>query len=218
VRQQAEHAEPVVDRHDHRRHALRAALGELPPFIVVARAVQQGTAMEPDDHGLALAARRGLPRRVDVEVEAIFCGAGRTGKHGQGRDLGARTGLAGCVAHAAPGLRRGRRTPAQFTHRRLGIGNPEESLGTVPGDATQGAVRRFHDRIGGRARGETAHRQSGCQQQHDHSLHGGFLFRWVSVRQPALWAHVPSLSPLFVLSPAHQCCQLLFSESRHSAR
>ena len=89
----AEQAEAVVDRDDDGR-AGRAALDERAGVIVVALAVEQSAAMDPEQDWKLLAVV-GVPvgvRREDVQVETVLGHADRAGEHTELGDLRAGVG------------------------------------------------------------------------------------------------------------------------------
>ncbi len=111
MRQEAEGAEAIVDRHDH--HALS---DERPGVVVIALAGEQRAAVDPHHDRV----RADDFRRVDVEVETVFRAAGDAER---ARRLGAMRRERARIARHIPGGRRLRRLPAQRSHRRRCVGD-----------------------------------------------------------------------------------------------
>ena len=146
----AEHAEPVVERHDH------DIAGDRQPSPIDAR-LRAGTddiaaAMDPDHHRpFALVAGR-CP---DVEVEAIFglrlsWDADQVAHISAQLALHRRGGEFSCVADFVPRVERLRRTPAKLANRRLSEGHTAKNGAAVVLRALElaesGGDLRWHDR------------------------------------------------------------------------
>ena len=156
VRQPAERAEPVIERNEH--HPPPRVIGA----VVHRQAVRpdpQRTAVNPDDHGRVLR----ILRRPDIEIEAVFRGAGgrivvearsRNGRLDAGGTEAAR------ISYAIPPGGRLRRRPAQIAHRGRGVGNAAKDAQAVFRRPAKGAVRG-----GGHRRGRNA-RPCGCPIVH----------------------------------------------------
>jgi hypothetical protein len=89
VREEAERAEPVVDRDDD-----RAGRRELGAVVVAAAVLDQAAAVDPHQHRPVTATAR--RRRVDVQVQAVFADLPRREERVAGQ----------CLRAARPELRR----------------------------------------------------------------------------------------------------------------
>ena len=139
VREEAERAEPVVDRDDHR--AVRRELGA----VVVAGAVLlEAAAVDPhQDRAPAKAAtRRG---RVDVEVQAVL--AERAGRRERARRLRAARPERRRVPDSGPARGRLRWPPPQVPGRRRRVRQPQERVHPRGAGAADETVINVHDRV-----------------------------------------------------------------------
>ena len=166
VGEEAERAEPVVDRDDD--GAVRRESGAV---VVAAALLGQPAAVDPHQHRQAIAATAarqpmvcvtaGQPGRVHVEVQAVL--AHRPGRRERARRLRAARRELGGVADAPPRGRGLRGAPPQVAGGRRGVGNAEKLIDGACGHAADGAVAGGHDRgaAGTPGRGRGARRGSG---------------------------------------------------------
>ena len=124
VGQEAERAQPVVDRHQDdalpsKRRAVEDERRPMPHLVAAA--------VEPDHDRPRTSVAGG--RRPQIEIEAVLAAVefAAAPDRGVGTDPlpARRAGLQGRT-HAVPGRRRLRRPPAQVAHRRRGVGNAAE--------------------------------------------------------------------------------------------
>ena len=156
MREEAERAEAVVDRDDH-----RAVGRELGAVVVAGAVLDETSAVDPHQHRPAALIVIAYRRRVDVQVQAVL--ADRPGRREwAGRLRAARPELRR-VADAPPAGRRLRGAPPQVAGRGSGVGNAEKLSHGACGRAADGAVAGGHDRgaAGARRRGPGAGRGRG---------------------------------------------------------
>jgi hypothetical protein len=166
--------EPVVDGDDH-SGALR---GQLAAVVVVALAVHQAAAVDPDQHRQVLevaGAFAGEGGGPDVEVETVFVGVGRPGEDAEGGDLGAGGAVLGGFADVAP--RRGLlgRAPAEVADRRGGVGDAEVAVDAVAEEAADPALVGGDDGMadGGVGLGAESFCMAGSREEQRDSRRGG---------------------------------------------
>ena len=137
MREEAERAEPVVDRDDD--DAVRRELGAV---VVEGAVLGEPAAVDPHEHRppRVVAQRRG----GDVQVQAIL-GLG-TRRLEQAGLLRAARRVVGRVANPAPPGWALRRAPAQLAGRRSGVGQPAERVAAGDGHTADRAVAGEHDR------------------------------------------------------------------------
>ena len=152
VREEAERAQPVVDRdHD---GALRRELGAV---VVAGGILSEAASVDPDEHRATISAAAAQSRRGDVQVQAVLGdGAGRQEQVLERvRLLWAARRELGRVADTVPIGRRPRGAPPQLPGGGGGVGQPAEGVATGHGDAADGAALDGDDRgaTGARGRG-----------------------------------------------------------------
>ena len=122
----AERAQSVVDGDQH--HALFGEAVRVVVLLGIGGQDRERATVEPDHHRQVF----GVLGRGDVKVQRVFA-------HAAFVDALQRPVLGGLVrplhrvAHAVPGFRRHRRSPAQLAQRRLGVGDAQELPGAVVG-------------------------------------------------------------------------------------
>jgi hypothetical protein len=128
VGQEAERAEPVVDR-DH-GHAVCHQSGGV---VVIALAAHQRAAVDPDHDRVAPAAGG----REDVQVQAVLRHAGLAERPGHLRAVRRELRRS---AHARPARGRLRRLPPQRADRGCGVRDAQEFIDRPAGQAANGPV------------------------------------------------------------------------------
>ncbi len=148
MREEPEHAEPVVQGDDH-----DALVHEPDGIVVVALSDEERAAVDPHHHRKPLVSVLVTVAVVPtalivaaggsehVEEQAIFAGAGKTEGRCALRTMVAKPRR---VAHAGPAPVRLRRLPAQVADRRCRIGNAEEPVDAARERTADGALSRRH--------------------------------------------------------------------------
>ena len=139
MREEAEQAEPVVDRHDH-----NTLLDEVDRVVVAALAADQRAAVDPHHHR-QLRRRPRRTRRVDVQEEAVLIRALLAEEPG---GLRARRAEGRRVQHLPPARVRLWRLPAELADRRGRVRDAQELLHVVRDDAADEPACRLRDRAG----------------------------------------------------------------------
>ena len=184
VGQEAERAQPVVDRDDDdaRRRELRGV-------VVAAGILGEAAAVDPHEHrppGVATHRRRG-----DVEVEAVL-GEG-TGPREPARLLRAACRVLRRVTHAPPRSRRPRCAPPQITGRRSCVGQPAEGVSAGDGDTADGAGVGRDDRGAGAGGAAGADGRGAGRREGQRGQRGGYRCE----------QRTPRADHLHVRSPLH---------------
>ena len=138
--EEAEHAQTIVQGHDHRF----TIEYELAGIVVAALADPEAPAMDPDEDPQRLAGLHGGSRHVDVQVEAVLT-ATRRGESTEVGILDAGLTDLGRIMRLSPGARSLWRPPAQFADRRRGVGNAQIGQHLTVIDPTHWAAVDLHD-------------------------------------------------------------------------
>src|ERR1700722_1323997 len=143
MREEAEHVQTVVQRHDNRRGADRATGRKLAPIVIVGFAVEISAAVDPnDDRLLAMT----FPCRKDIQVQAVLAGARWSGKYSELIDLRAGLSVVSGVQRLGPVSDGLRGPPAKITHRWRRVGDSQKNVDPVLRVSTNGPLRRIDDR------------------------------------------------------------------------
>ena len=141
MRQEAERAEPVVDRDDD-----CAVRGKLGAVVVAAGVLGETATVDPHEHRPAAFVTAVQRRRVHIQVQAVL--TDRAGRRERARELRAtRPELRG-VADALPRGRRGRGAPPQVAGGWSSVRKAEKLIHGACGRAADEAVINAHDRVG----------------------------------------------------------------------